>query len=252
MTRTSEGQSDDSCRRDSRRWQPLRAAWDRWIARVRPGFLLPRKHRLLFLDDDPNRARLFLRDHPRAVWVTTVPDCLARLAESWYEVHLDHDLGGKMYVDSADTDCGMEVIRWLCKEPRPHLKRTRFFVHTHNATAGLLMVLLMQCGGYKAEFRPFGLDLERLLAHNETGSGADSRRNRWIGGPGSLRSAGNVAAMGVRMLAAWGARLYHAPARDGRPRASGGGPVSPASGDPQGAMPESGPSIQPPPRTRSS
>ncbi len=123
--------------------------------------------RLLFLDDDPNRAEVFLKDHPDAVWVTTVPQCLARLAEPWDEVHLDHDLGGKMYVDSTDTDCGMEVIRWLCKEPRDHLKEALFFVHTHNATAGLLMVLQMRGGGYRAEFRPFGLDLERLLAHNE-------------------------------------------------------------------------------------
>ena len=74
--------------------------------------------RLLFLDDDPRRAEIFLKDNPDAVWVNTVAECLARLAEPWDEVHLDHDLGGKMFVDSKDTDCGMEVIRWLCKEPR--------------------------------------------------------------------------------------------------------------------------------------
>jgi hypothetical protein len=125
--------------------------------------------RLLFLDDDPRRADAFLRDHPDAVWVTTVPECLGRLAEPWDEVHLDHDLGGKLYVDSTDADCGMEVIRWLCKEPRRHLRDALFFVHTHNATAGLLMVLQMRGGGYQAEFRPFGLDLKKLLARNEPG-----------------------------------------------------------------------------------
>ena len=123
--------------------------------------------RLLFLDDDPHRAERFLKDYPQAVWVTNVPDCVARLDEPWDEVHLDHDLGGKVFVDSADSDCGMEVIRWLCKEPRPHLQRSLFFVHTHNAAAGLLMVLCMRGAGYKAEFRPFGHDLERLLLHNE-------------------------------------------------------------------------------------
>jgi hypothetical protein len=123
----------------------------------------------LFLDDDPGRANAFLRDHPDATWVTTVPDCLARLVETWDEVHLDHDLGGKLFVDSRDVDCGMEVIRWLCKEPRGHLKDARFFVHTHNVAAGLLMVLQMRASGYGAEFRPFGLDLEKLLAHNEPG-----------------------------------------------------------------------------------
>ena len=163
MTPTPEVQPDDPSRHRPRRWRWIRAGWIGRAGRPRR----PPRRRLLFLDDDPRRAGSFLRDHPDAVWVTTVPDCLARLAESWDEVHLDHDLGGKMFVNSADTDCGMEVIRWLCKEPRDHLKGSLFFVHTHNAAAGLLMVLQMRCGGYKAEFRPFGLDLERLLAHNE-------------------------------------------------------------------------------------
>ncbi len=164
MTLTPEVQPDDPSRHRPRRWGWIRADW---IGPRRPAPATAAARRLLFLDDDPKRAGSFLRDHPHAVWVTTVPDCLGRLAESWDEVHLDHDLGGKLFVDSADTDCGMEVIRWLCKEPRDHLKEALFFVHTHNAAAGLLMVLQMRCGGYKAEFRPFGLDLERLLAHNE-------------------------------------------------------------------------------------
>ena len=126
-----------------------------------------RSRRLLFLDDDPNRAEIFLKENPEAIWVTTVAACLARLDQPWDEVHLDHDLGGKQFVDSTDQECGMEVIRWLCREPRPHLKESQFFVHTHHAAAGLLMVLQMRGYGYKAEFRPFGLDLARLLAHNE-------------------------------------------------------------------------------------
>jgi hypothetical protein len=110
---------------------------------------------------------MFLQDHPQAVWVTTVAECLSRLEDVWDEVHLDHDLGGQTFVDSTAEDCGMEVIRWLCKEPRHHLEETLFFVHTHNAAAGLLMVLQMRSCGYNGEFRPFGLDLAQLLAHNE-------------------------------------------------------------------------------------
>ncbi len=125
--------------------------------------------RLLFLDDDPRRAETFLSENPEAVWVKTVAECLDRMTEPWDEVHLDHDLGGQHFVDVNQVDCGMEVIRWLCKEPRPHLNGTLFFVHTHNSVAGLLMVLQMRTSGYNAEFRPFGLDLAKLLAHNEPG-----------------------------------------------------------------------------------
>jgi hypothetical protein len=126
-----------------------------------------RSRRLLFLDDDPERAEIFLKENPHAIWVTTVAECLSRLNESWEEVHLDHDLGGQTFVDSHAEDCGMEVIRWLCKEPHAHLKECHFVVHTHHAMAGLLMVLQMRGFGYLAELRPFGFDLARQLAHNE-------------------------------------------------------------------------------------
>lgn len=118
----------------------------------RPGH--PR--RLLFLDDDPARAAIFLAENPDAVWVQTAPECLARLAEPWDEVHLDHDLGGEHYVDLSREDCGMEVVRWLCLEPRPHLERTRFTIHSHNAGAACAMLLQMSVAGYKVEGRPFG------------------------------------------------------------------------------------------------
>ncbi len=121
----------------------------------------------MFLDDDPRRAERFLRQVPTAVWVKSVAECLPRLIETWEEIHLDHDLEGQTLVDPKREDSGMEVIRWLCKEPRPHLRQTRFFVHTHNFVAGLLMVLQMHDSGYTAEFRPFGHDLATILDHPE-------------------------------------------------------------------------------------
>ena len=161
-----------------------------WFARlatqIRPKTPEPATPRLLFLDDDPRRAEIFLAEHPQAVWVETVTDCVLRLRETWDEVHLDHDLGGKQHVGVDDVDCGMEVIRWMCKEPRDHLRSTRFFVHTHNLVAGLLMVLQMRTSGFTAEFQPFGQDLAKVLAHNEPADdrGAldgvpDHASNRW-------------------------------------------------------------------------
>jgi hypothetical protein len=112
--------------------------------------------RVLFLDDDPIRASIFLEDYPEAVWVQTAEECIARLAECWDEIHLDHDLGGEVFVDMERDDCGMAVVRWLCLEPRPHLKRARFFVHSHNASASWMMVMQMLTSGFLAEGRPFG------------------------------------------------------------------------------------------------
>jgi hypothetical protein len=112
----------------------------------------------LFLDDDPDRASAFLEKCPDAVWVQTVPECVAQLAQRWDEIHLDHDLGGEVFVSSDREDCGMEVVRWLAKEPRRHLRRARFTVHSHNMGAAFEMVMRIQRLGFRVEARPFGVE----------------------------------------------------------------------------------------------
>jgi hypothetical protein len=116
--------------------------------------------RRLFLDDDPDRASAFLEAHPDGVWVQTVPECVEKLAEAWDEVHLDHDLGGELFVDVNRDDCGMEVVRWLAREPRRHLRKARFTVHSHNMAAAFEMAYRLQVLGYRVETRPFGVPLE--------------------------------------------------------------------------------------------
>jgi len=116
-----------------------------------------RQVRRLFLDDDPLRAARFLAEYPDAVWVTTVVQCIERLQTRWDEVHLDHDLGGERHVDVARDDCGMAVVRWLSFEPRPHLRTTRFFVHSHNGAAAYVMVLQLKSLGLRVQSGPFDL-----------------------------------------------------------------------------------------------
>jgi hypothetical protein len=111
--------------------------------------------RVLFLDDNHDRAQVFLNAHPYAVWVETARDCLERLAGPWDEVHLDHDLGGEAFVDHEREDCGMEVVRWLCDEFRPHLRDCLFVVHTRNPDASCMMVMHLQVTGYRVVERPF-------------------------------------------------------------------------------------------------
>jgi hypothetical protein len=113
--------------------------------------------RILFLDDDPMRAEIFLATNPQAVWVETASACIARLAQEWDEVHLDHDLGGERFVDLSRDDCGMEVVRWLCLEPHPHLKETRFLIHSHNPIAAEMMAMQIHVAGFRVENRPFGV-----------------------------------------------------------------------------------------------
>jgi hypothetical protein len=163
--------------------------------------------RLLFLDDDPARAEAFLIENPQAVWVQTVVECLDQLVQNWDEVHLDHDLGGRTFVDVNESDCGMEVIRWLCKEPRDHLRDARFFIHTHNSLAGLLMVLQMRSSGYRAEFRPFGKDPAQFLPfdHDELSVDADRPADVEVSPdrPEPQGPSSTLARLIVRLKSAW-------------------------------------------------
>src|SRR5271157_2105917 len=118
--------------------------------------LSSRSPRILFLDDAPDRAAAFLAAHPSAMWVQTVEQCLGLLQQPWDEVHLDHDLGGEVLVDHERDDCGMAVVRWLCEEPCPHLRDTRFIIHTHNSNAACMMVLHLQVMGFNVQSSPFG------------------------------------------------------------------------------------------------
>lgn len=111
--------------------------------------------RILFLDDAPDRAAVFLAGHPSAICVQTVEQCIDLLQQPWDEVHLDHDLGREVLVDHERPDCGMAVVRWLCEEPRPHLRDTRFVIHTHNPNAACMMVLHLQVMGYNVQASPF-------------------------------------------------------------------------------------------------
>jgi hypothetical protein len=121
---------------------------------------LSKNRRRLFLDDDPERAAVFLRRHPEAIWVQTVTECVEKLLEHWDEIHLDHDLGGEAYVDIDREDCGMEIVRWLAREPRRHLRRARFTVHSHNQMAACVMVMQIRAMGFRVEAQPFGVPPE--------------------------------------------------------------------------------------------
>lgn len=112
--------------------------------------------RILFLDDDEHRASVFIEEHPTAVWVRSVEECIGLLDQDWNVIHLDHDLGGEQYVDSDRPDCGMEVVRHIISRPYDNLRRTIFIVHTHNPEAGERMRDALLAAGYDATYQPYG------------------------------------------------------------------------------------------------
>ena len=111
--------------------------------------------KILFLDDDIRRMRVFRRCHPRAVWVQTARECIKRIFLPWDIISLDHDLGGQTYVDPQRKDCGMEVVRYILMNRPACLAKTRFIVHSQNQFAATMMAEALSSAGYSCEWEPF-------------------------------------------------------------------------------------------------
>lgn len=122
--------------------------------------------KVLFLDDDPKRLFKFKSYIPSAVLAATAEEMvqlLSELEETAKCVFLDHDLGGRVFVDSSDKETGMEVVRWIVQN-NPDVQR--FVVHSLNYEAARVMVEELITAGYKAEYIPFP-DLDYDSLYNE-------------------------------------------------------------------------------------
>jgi CheY-like chemotaxis protein len=109
---------------------------------------------IIFMDDDEARAEKMRKYLPGAIFTKTVPDTLAALASHARVdlLFLDHDLGGKTFVNSQDVDCGMEVVRQLVAEKRNVIMTV---VHTMNIPAGIEMVKKLKDAEYWVFRVPF-------------------------------------------------------------------------------------------------
>ena len=78
--------------------------------------------RVLVLEDDKNRVREFkqrmLEIGVVADYVDKAHDAIKLLGEKEYDlIFLDHDLGGEVFVNVANSNTGSEVARWISAHP---------------------------------------------------------------------------------------------------------------------------------------
>jgi len=126
---------------------------------------------ILFLDDNPQRAvlaynRMPETDRGETIWCQTAQEAIITLwdyRDRLDKVYLDHDLGGRQYVNTKREDCGMEIVRYLEKMSNDHpdefakLKDTEFVVHSWNGHAGPLMTERLLKLGLDVKYIPFGM-----------------------------------------------------------------------------------------------
>lgn len=112
--------------------------------------------KIIFLDDSNQRWYKFQSKVPNSFRAETANECIALIDNSpvvdW--LFLDHDLGGEAYVDSSREDCGMEVVRYLCKNTRTKSIKN-IVVHSHNTVAAEEMYKRLKETGYNTKLVPF-------------------------------------------------------------------------------------------------
>lgn len=112
---------------------------------LRKGVLLLEAHaaNILVLDDEEVRLRAFRAKLIGNVVLTvkTVEECISALENAtWDYVFLDHDLGGKILVESG-KGTGYEVAEWLSNHPEK--KPKHIIVHSFNAAGAKNMLGLL-------------------------------------------------------------------------------------------------------------
>lgn len=109
--------------------------------------------RILILEDDPARMKVFRNSvemcsgNGRSIEVSHTDkafeavDLMHNL--DFDLVFLDHDLDGRVYVPTTDSNCGTRVARFLSEWPDVRARQGRVIVHSFNDAAAKGMVALI-------------------------------------------------------------------------------------------------------------
>lgn len=115
--------------------------------------------KVLFLDDDPNRRRI-AREHfighelSEAETAKQAIDMLDKYSP-FDLVHLDHDLGGEVFVPSDEVS-GFAVAQHICSMEKAKRPR-RIVVHSFNPVGANNMMHILRNSFLDCEYRPFDL-----------------------------------------------------------------------------------------------
>jgi CheY-like chemotaxis protein len=112
------------------------------------------KAKILFLDDNPDRRKIFKKHNPATDLAETAGEATAALEHNAHDtVSLDYGLGNGIGKGARPPKTGLEVVRWIVKH-RPEIRQV--VVHSCNALAADRMVQVLRKAGYHSFRRPFG------------------------------------------------------------------------------------------------
>lgn len=117
---------------------------------------------IFILEDDDNRIKIFkekLKEHKLDIFKDVNDDSIKAIQDNLYGViFLDHDLGGKVYVDSQEENTGFQMCRYLNKGRN---NDSQIIIHSHNPVGAInIFNALRSRNKYRL---PFGNDMFEAL-----------------------------------------------------------------------------------------
>jgi CheY-like chemotaxis protein len=112
--------------------------------------------KVLFLDDDLNRHRMFKEsfgDESNDIqYVETSAEAIHQLTYTdWDAIFLDHDLGGEIYQESKEGT-GWEVAKYIAENLT---YKPIIIIHSMNSAGAIRMNHILMDGGFKSVLAPF-------------------------------------------------------------------------------------------------
>lgn len=112
--------------------------------------------KVLFLDDDLNRHRMFKEnfgdESNDIVYVETAKEAIEALQyQDFDSIFLDHDLGGEYYQPSVEGT-GWEVAKYIAENLT---YKPIIIIHSMNSAGGIRMYHVLADAGFKSVLSPF-------------------------------------------------------------------------------------------------
>lgn len=114
--------------------------------------------RVLILEDNINRIEIFkkiLKSEELIICLGVETAKQEVLKGNIDVLFLDHDLGGKIWVDWKEPDTGYSFVKWLVENK--YCEKAIFYIHSMNPVGANVMVNLLHDYGYDGIWRPFNL-----------------------------------------------------------------------------------------------
>lgn len=100
-------------------------------------------NKIFIIEDDAERIKWFRRNfkHCDLTIAESVTEAIEKFKPPYTLIFLDHDLGGRQFVDSQDTNTGYEFLRYILGYY--DFSYTDWIIHSHNPTGAHNMEMFL-------------------------------------------------------------------------------------------------------------